>query len=90
MIAKVLFRHPTTLRLVAIPYDLREGQAPGDLLRAYNNWRAPLPGHYGPRRIDLSNWVTLSDAQESKIPRDMIPMQPWEYVAIVGGLEIPD
>jgi len=56
---KVLWRRPGTLCLYGIPYLMREGQSPYDLWRAHEEWKAPPPGHYGSKRIDLSDWIWL-------------------------------
>ena len=42
---KVLFRAPDSLTLYGISYDMREGQAPGDLWRAFHEYQAHRPGH---------------------------------------------
>jgi len=56
---RVLWRQPDTLGLWGIPYDMREGQSPNDLARAHRNWEAPRYGHYGSKRIDLSDWIWI-------------------------------
>jgi hypothetical protein len=56
---RILFREPDSLTLWGIPYDMRPGQQPGDLLRAYRSWSPPRPGHYGSHRIKLDDWVYL-------------------------------
>jgi hypothetical protein len=56
---KVLWRRPGTLCLYGLPYLMREGQSPYDLWRAHEEWKAPPPGHYGSKRIDLSDWIWL-------------------------------
>lgn len=58
---KVLYRAPDTLTLYGIPYDMRPGQQPGDLWRAHRDYVEPKPGHYGSKRIDISDWVYLGE-----------------------------
>lgn len=58
---KVLWRAPDHLALYGIPYELRPGQSPRDLWRAYHEWEAPKPGHYGSKRISLDDWVYLGN-----------------------------
>lgn len=95
---KVLFMAPDTLTLWGIPYEMRPGQQPGDLFRAHRDYVPPKPGHYGSKRIDLSDWVYLGEpgwfgsmsaerraeveAFLASIPKDAKPHGPYEWTRL--------
>jgi hypothetical protein len=58
---KILFRRDESLTLYGIPYNMRPGQQPGDLWRAWRDYVPPQPGHYGSKNIDLSDWIYLGE-----------------------------
>jgi hypothetical protein len=57
---RVLFRAPDALTLWGIPYEMRPGQSPRDLWRAYHEWTPPRPGWYGSNRPNLG-WIYLGE-----------------------------
>ncbi len=59
---KVLFRAPDTLTLWGIPYEMRHdcGQEPKHLFVAHRDY-VPPKYEYGPKRIDISDWVYLGE-----------------------------
>ncbi len=57
----VLWRQPDLLTLWGIPYDMRPGQQPYDLWKAWRDYVPPLPGWYGSKRICLDDWVYLGE-----------------------------
>ena len=56
---KVLFRAPDSLALYGIPYNMRPGQAPGDIYHAYRAYIPPPYGTYGAKCVDISDWIWL-------------------------------
>ena len=79
------------LYLYGIPYRMREGQSPRDLQRAYRDYEAPKPGHYGSKQIDISDWVCL-DLYKNNVHvkaflsanSDVIPNNMYEWVDLVN------
>lgn len=59
---KVLFRDPNTLALIGIPYRMRPGQQPGDLLRAAA--AAAMSLTRGARAWDLSRTSPSPDLSD--------------------------
>lgn len=58
---KVLYREPDTMFLWGIPYGMRPGQSPRDLIDGYRRYSVPLrPGHYGTVLKDpRDSWLWL-------------------------------
>lgn len=94
---RVLYRESDSLSLWGIPYRMRPGQQPGDLKRAERSYVAPAYGHYGSKKIDLSDWIWLgtpgwwghlSKADQSAIQAflsqhaDEIPRGPEEWTEL--------
>lgn len=82
--AKVLFRDPVGTGLWAIPYDMREGQQPGDLWRARNTkdwvWLGS-PGWYG----NMSKGeIEVAKAFVAKHSGN-IPREPYEWTKLSGS-----
>jgi hypothetical protein len=63
---KVLFLHPYNGATYGIPYRMRPGQSPRDLLEAGNT----------------KGWRVLSDNELSQYPKDMIPQWPGEWADV--------
>jgi hypothetical protein len=56
----VLYRENDTMHLWGIPYRMRPGQSPADLLRASHNGDRPVYGQHGtPKPVDISDWIWL-------------------------------
>jgi hypothetical protein len=97
-----LFRHPNTGSLIGIPYQMRPGQSPRDLLRAHQEYVPSKPGHYGPAQISLADWVALEGcdvslpkAQREQVQRfcvaraELIPKGPGEWTDLAEeGIEL--
>lgn len=96
---KVLYRLPDTLTLIGIPYQMRPGQSPRRLREAHHNFVPAAPGHYGPKQIDLSDWVylgepgwfgTMPKARQAEVIAfcekhpDLIPKGPDEWIDIAA------
>lgn len=94
---KVLFRMPDSLALIGIPYDMKPGQQPRDLWKAFRDYIPLRPGHYGSKQIDLSDWIWLGtpgwfyDYTREEIAeikafiekhRDDVPGNPYEWSRI--------
>lgn len=85
----VLYREKINLTLWGIPYEMREGQQPSDLKRAYDNYVPPKPGHYGSSNIDLSDWICLGYpgsthtrlVEEAEVLREFMTM--WKAVGAI-------
>jgi len=63
---EIFFRAPYNLYLFGIPYRMREGQQPGDLWRAEDEWEerhgAPKPWGYGSPKPDiLKGWLLIPE-----------------------------
>ena len=63
---RVLYREPDTLTLWGIPYEMRPGQQPSDILRAdirsQESAMQRAYGHYGsPARDSKSGWIYLGN-----------------------------
>jgi hypothetical protein len=56
---RILFMAPDTLTLWGIPYDMRPGQQPGDLWRAYRDWQPSDPRYFGGARMPKLGWIYL-------------------------------
>jgi hypothetical protein len=95
----VLYRD-RNLGLWGIPYKMRPGQSPRDLKDAHDNYRWPAPGHYGPKRISLDDWVylghpgwygSMTPAKQEAVKaflaqhRDSIPGYPHEWSELEPG-----
>jgi len=96
---RVLFRAPDALTLWGIPYEMRPGQAPRDLWRAYNEWTPPRPGWYGSPQPKLG-WIYLGEAgwfgsmrpeRKAEVKaflakhKSDIPGNPYEWVQLSGA-----
>lgn len=94
---KVLFRMPDSLALVGIPYDMRPGQQPRDIWKAFRDYTSPKPGHYGSKQVDISDWIWLGtpgwfgDMTAEEVAavkdfiakhRDDVPGNPYEWSRI--------
>jgi hypothetical protein len=92
---RILFMAPDTLTLYGIPYDMREGQAPRDLWRAYHEFKEPKPGHYGPKRVKLDwtylgepGWFNGSNEDHAEVlaflakHRGNVPQNPFEWTTL--------
>lgn len=86
---KILFREADSMSLWGIPYDMREGQAPRDLLEnPKRNWIwLGCPGWWG--SLDTPNQKSIKDFLESV--KDSIPGGPNEWCRLSGpalGLDL--
>jgi len=89
---RVLYRD-VNMQLWGIPYDMREGQSPRDLQRAYEQYVPPRPGHYGSKRIELGWtwlgspgwWGSMSKARRAEVEdflawfKDAVPSGFYEF-----------
>ena len=71
---ETLYRSNTgDLSLWAIPYKMKPGQSPRDLLHYQDNWTwLGSPGWYGDSKDAILNLL-------SSIPEDAIPLYPGEW-----------